>query len=238
MITILFIGFVAVMAALVITLSWRYLNRKSAILVAAVLVTWLVYVGLLGYFGVIRNATMRPPGVVFILIPVILFLSAFIARFRSESVGRLALAIPLWIVLGTQSFRVLVELFIHQLWLNGLVPKMLTFAGANVDIYIGASAPIIAWLATRGKTGLKLALIWNFLGLCALINVVIRALLTAPGSLNLIHAEVPNRMFGAFPFMFIPGFFVPLAVVLHVLALRTIYGRLTNHPNKISINPI
>jgi hypothetical protein len=29
-------------------------------------------------------------------------------------------------------------------------------------------------------------------------------------------------MIGTFPFMFIPGFFVPLAVVLHVLAVRAI----------------
>ena len=29
-------------------------------------------------------------------------------------------------------------------------------------------------------------------------------------------------MIGTFPFMFIPGFFVPLAVVLHVLAIRSI----------------
>ena len=47
---------------------------------------------------------------------------------------------------------------------------------------------------------------------------------TAPGPLNFIHAEVPNRMIGTYPFMFIPGFFVPLAVVLHVLAIRAIIG--------------
>jgi len=29
-------------------------------------------------------------------------------------------------------------------------------------------------------------------------------------------------MIGTFPFMFIPGFFVPLAVVLHTLAIRAI----------------
>jgi hypothetical protein len=74
--------------------------------------------------------------------------------------------------------------------------------------------------------GLKLALVWNLLGLLALTNVVIRAVLTAPGPFNLIHTEVPNRMFGTFPFMFIPGFFVPLAVTLHVLAIRAISSRL------------
>ena len=128
----------------------------------------------------------------------------------------------LWVLIGTQAFRVGVELFIHQLWIDGLVPKMLTFAGANVDIYIGASALVIAWLSMRGWWGQRLALLWNILGLLSLANVVTRAVLTAPGPLHLIHAEVPNRMIGTFPFMFIPGFFVPLAVVLHVLAIRSI----------------
>jgi hypothetical protein len=62
--------------------------------------------------------------------------------------------------------------------------------------------------------------------LLALTNVVTRAVLTSPGPFNVIHAEVPNRMFGTFPFMFIPGFFVPLAVTLHVLAIRAIRSRL------------
>jgi hypothetical protein len=132
------------------------------------------------------------------------------------------LAFPLWLILGTQCFRVGVELFLHQLWIEGLVPRMMTFKGANIDIYIGLSAPLIAWLSTRGRWGLKLASAWNILGLLALLNVVTRAVLTAPGPLNLIHTEVPDRMIGTFPFLLIPGFFVPLAVMLHVLAIRSI----------------
>ena len=72
---------------------------------------------------------------------------------------------------------------------------------------------------------MRLALAWNVLGLLALTNVVIRAVLTSPGPFNLIHAEVPNLMMGTFPFLFIPAFFVPLAVALHVLAIRTISNR-------------
>jgi hypothetical protein len=99
---------------------------------------------------------------------------------------------------------------------------MLTFEGANVDIFIGASAPLIAWLGTRGRVGLRVALVWNVLGLLALANVVVRSILTAPGPLHLIHLEVPNQMLGTFPYLFIPAFFVPLAVVLHLLAIRAI----------------
>lgn len=222
MITILFFGLVALLAAIVIALSARYLTRRTAFLITAGLFVWLSYVGLLGYFGVIGNTTMRPPGIAFIFVPVLAFLVLSIFGLRSSDGARVALAFPLWFILGAQTFRVIVELFLHQLWIDGLVPKMLTFAGANVDIYIGVSAPLISWLSTRGRSGLKLTFIWNVLGLIALTNVVCRAVLTAPGPLNLIHAEVPNLMIGTFPFMFIPGFFVPLAVLLHLLALRSI----------------
>jgi len=223
----LFLGFVAMMTAVVVALIARYLDSQAAFRVLTGLAVWFVYAGLMSYFEVFRNTAMRPPGAAFLLAPILLFLFFFIVfMVRSAAASRIALALPLWIILGTECFRVGVELFLHQLWIEGIVPKMLTFEGANVDIYIGASAPVIAWLSTRGRMGLKLALVWNVLGLLALANVVTRAVLTAPGPLHLIHAEVPNRMFGTFPFLLIPGFFVPLAVVLHALAIRAIRSRL------------
>jgi hypothetical protein len=217
-----FLGFVALMSAVIVLLIARYENIRFAFGVLAALCAWFIYVGVLGHLGVIANAAMFPPGISLIFVPVVAFLVLFIVRVRSSAGADLALAFPLWVLIGMQAFRVGVELFIHQIWMEGLVPKMLTFAGANVDIYIGASALVIAWLSMRSRWGQRLALLWNVLGLLSLANVLSRAVLTAPGPLNLIHAEVPNRMIGTFPFMFIPGFFVPLAVVLHVLAIRSI----------------
>jgi len=222
MTTALFFGFVALMVAVVLGLSARHLGRRTAGGLAAGLFVWLLYAGSIGYFGVIRNLAMRPPGPAFLFIPIVAFLVAVILWVRTAAGARVALAFPLWVLVGTQVFRVVVELFLHELWHAGLVPRMLTFAGPNVDIYVGASAPFIAWLATRGRTGTRVALVWNVLGLIALANVVARAVLTAPGPFHLIQAEVPDLMIGTFPYTFIPGFFVPLAVVLHVLALRSI----------------
>jgi hypothetical protein len=220
----LFLGFVAVMTIFVVTLIDRYINRRTALRVLAGLVVWFLYAGLMGHFGIISNSEMRPPGISFIIVPVLLFLIFFIVRPSASAQG--ILSFPLWLILGTQCFRVGVELFLHQLWIEGLVSRMMTFEGANIDIYVGLSAPLIAWLSTRGRWGLKLAGAWNILGLLALLNVVTRAILTAPGPLNLIHAEVPDRMISTFPFLLIPGFFVPLAVVLHLVAIRTIISRL------------
>jgi hypothetical protein len=222
MITTYFLAYVALMTAVIVLLSARYRNGRLAFGILAALSAWFIYVGVLGYLGVIANTAMFPPGIALIFVPIMVFFVFLIVRLGSSAGPRMALAFPLWVLIGTQAFRVGIELFIHQLWIDGLVPKMLTFAGANVDIYIGASAPLIAWLSIRGWWGQRLALFWNVLGLLSLANVVTRAVLTAPGPLNLIHAELPNRMIGTFPFMFIPGFFVPLAVVLHVLAIRSI----------------
>jgi hypothetical protein len=227
MATILFIGFVAIMVALVVATIARCQSGRAARWVLVGLLVWLTYAGLLGYWGVLRSITTHPPGVVFLVVPVLLFLLVFLAFvFLSKAGARVALAFPLWILLGAQSFRICVELFLHRLWIDGLVPKMLTFEGANVDIYVAASAALIAWCSTRGRWGLRIALAWNVLGLLAITNVVTRAVLTAPGPLNLIHAEVPNLLLGTFPFLFIPGLFVPLGLVLHFLALRAIVSRL------------
>ncbi len=220
MTTPLFLLFVATMAGVALWLIWRSLARRSAIIASVALIAWLVYVGLIGHAGLIRNTMMRPPGAVFLFAPVLLFLLSFVVWTVRHTKAGAALTVPLTLLISLQSFRIIVELFIHQLWHEGLVPKMLTFSGANVDIYVGATAPIVAWLVTRWQRGRQLAVVWNVLGLLALTNVVIRAVLTAPGPLNRIHAEVPNLMIGSFPFMFIPGLFVPLAVVLHVSALR------------------
>jgi hypothetical protein len=232
MITTFFLGFVALMTAIIVLLSARYRNRRFAFGVLAILGAWFLYIGVLGYLGVIANRATVPPGIALIFVPVVVFFVVFIVRVGSSPGAGVALAFPLWVLIGTQAFRVGVEMFIHQLWIDGLVPKMLTFAGANVDIYIGASALVIAWLSMRGWWGQRLALLWNVLGLLSLANVVTRAVLTAPGPLNLIHTEVPNRMIGTFPFMFIPGFFVPLAVVLHVLAIRSITSQVQAGPDR------
>src|SRR5205807_4367812 len=86
-------------------------------------------------------------------------------------------------------------------------------------------APLIAWISTRGRTGERVALGWNVVGLLALLNAVALVALTTP-ALNLIHSEVPDVAIGAFPFTYIAGFFAPLAMALHALSIRSLRARL------------
>lgn len=217
-----FLIFVAVMAFFVAAMVIRHLRTTAAVTIIVVMVLWLTYAGLLGYFGVIGNPVL--PGPAFLLIPVFLFVFLFLTR--SEPAARIATTIPLGLLIGAQVFRVGVELVLHQLWLVGLAPRMLTYSGANYDIVIGISAPLVAWLYVRGNIGERAALAWNALGIVLLVNIATRALLTAPGPLHVLASEVPNRAIGTFPFSYIPGFLAPLALVLHVLAIRALRARL------------
>ncbi len=220
----MFIGYIAFIIAGIVLLLSRYLPTKALLLSLGGLGTWLVYGGVLGYAGVIGDASLRPPGPAFLLIPVFLFVALFLAR--SSAGERLALSIPLWIILTAQVFRVGVELFLHQLWLAGMAPRMITYAGGNWDIVIGLSAPIVAYFYVQQRIGVRTVLAWNILGLATLANVALRALLTAPGALNFVQAEIPNTAIGTFPFTYIPGFLAPLALVLHVMAIRALLAKL------------
>lgn len=219
----LFVGYVAFVVVCIALLLSRYLATKSLLLSLGVLAAWLVYGGVLGNAGVVGDASMRPPGPAFLLVPVFLFVALFLAR--SSAGERLALSIPLWIILAAQAFRVGVELFLHQLWLAGMAPRMITYAGGNWDIVIGLSAPVIAYLYAQQRIGDRLVLAWNILGLATLANVALRALLTAPGALNFVKAEIPNTAIGTFPFTYIPGLLAPLALVLHVMAIRALRAK-------------
>jgi hypothetical protein len=98
---------------------------------------------------------------------------------------------------------------------------MLTFHGANFDILIGISAPVVAVLYARHAIDARAALIWNAVGIVSLANVVVRNVLISP-AVHLISTEVPNAAIGSFPYSFIPTLIVPLALALHVLAIRSL----------------
>ncbi|MCZ7383497.1 MAG: hypothetical protein O8C63_01975 [Candidatus Methanoperedens sp.] len=68
------------------------------------------------------------------------------------------------------------------------------------------------------------------MGIALLANVAFRGALTSPGPLKLLATEVPNLAIGTFPFTFIPGLMVPLALVLHLLAIRALRMRMQYAP--------
>jgi hypothetical protein len=224
----LFLALTLALASGILIGGWRYLSRPEFIVLAAGLPLWLTYVGILSLLGVVRDTNLSPPGIAYIFGPIFLFMILFAVR--SKAGGGVAARIPLGLLMGAQSFRVLVELGLHRLGDERLVPQLMTYTGGNVDIAIGISAPVVAWLYVTGRIGPKLALGWNVVGLLALANVATRAVLTAPGPLNFVLADVPNMAIGMFPYTYLAGFFAPFAMLLHILSIRALRA-LSSNPN-------
>lgn len=209
--------YLMIIASAVALILRLWLTPRAFFLAITFLVGWLAFATTLGVTGVVGRYDLVPPGMVLLVGPVVITL-LFFALTTPGAI--LAGSIPLSVLLGFQVFRLGVELSLHRLWSMGLAPKLMILEGGNIEILVAASAPVAAWLSTRGDIGRRMAWWWNFIGILSLANIVVRAVLTAPGSLHLIHAEVPDVAIITFPFTFIPGFMAPLALTLHLLAFR------------------
>jgi hypothetical protein len=112
------------------------------------------------------------------------------------------------------------------LWLHftmGTVPELMTFEGRNFDILAGITAPFVAYLVfIRKSAGKKLLLIWNFISLALVVNVIINAILAAPTPFQQWGFEQPNIGLLYFPFIWLPACIVPLVVFSHLAVIRQI----------------
>lgn len=192
-------------------------RRRFLVRVVVLLVGWLGYVSVLSLLGVLKVGGLPPRIPLLLILPVFGFTAYFFASGRFK--GIIAAVPPAWVVY-TQSFRILVELLLLGLYLNGILPRAATFEGYNYDIVAGLTAPLVAWAGiSRGLLPRVGLLLWNIAGCCTLAIIVFVAITHAyfpamwPGS----HLSIAD--FGSFPYTLLAGFLMPLAVFLHVLSI-------------------
>jgi len=97
----------------------------------------------------------------------------------------------------------------------------MTFEGQNFDILSGLTAPIIFYVGfIKKRIGRKAMLVWNFLCLGLLINIVVIAVLSAPFPFQKLAFDQPNIAVLYFPFVWLPCCIVPLVLFSHVATIR------------------
>nr|MBP9884195.1 hypothetical protein [Chitinophagales bacterium] len=107
------------------------------------------------------------------------------------------------------------------LFVNKTVPELMTFEGRNFDILSGLTAPIIFYLGFVTKQlDRKVILIWNFICLGLLINIVVVAILSAPFPFQQFAFDQPNIAVLYFPFNWLPSCVVPLVLLSHLVIFR------------------
>lgn len=117
--------------------------------------------------------------------------------------------------------RIPVEIVLFWLFLHKAIPELMTFEGRNFDILAGISAPIIAYFGlTKAKLNRQTILIWNFISLALLVNIVVNALFSAPSPIQKFAFDQPNIAILNFPFSWLPTFIVPIVLFGHLTSIR------------------
>ncbi len=187
---------------------------------AWLILAWLGFSGVIAASGLLSHFERFPPPVVPLILTGVatsLFLSSTGAGTRWISNWSLAS------IIGFQSFRLPLELLMHQAAREGVMPVQMSFAGLNYDILTGLLAVPLALGVMQGKLGKGWVAAWNLMGLALLLNVVCVAILSVPGPYRQFLNEPANVWIGYFPFVWLPTVLVPLAAAGHILVARKLF---------------
>lgn len=207
-------------ATVIATLVYLYLATRSNLLIG-LSVLWLVVQGLAAWSGFYKMTDGLPPRFALVVIPpMLLIVIGFTLPTGQRWLDTLDKSWLTWL----HVVRMPVELTLYFLFLYGMVPELMTFTGRNLDILSGITAPLIAWYGYKhhylDRRGI---LIWNFMCLALLLNIVVNAALSAPFDLQQQAFDQPNRAVLYFPYVWLPGFVVPVVLFSHLVCIRALW---------------
>jgi hypothetical protein len=221
--TAVFVLLVIAMAALVVGAVAARRGAGPAGTVAGAIGGWLLLAALLARAGFFADFSRLPPRIPMLIVPVVILI---VILCRSAAVGRLLDEMSAGWLVYPQAFRIVMELILWSLFVMGAAPAILTFEGRNMDILVGVSAPIVAWLClTRRVWPLRVVVWWNVAGILVLVSVVAVAQLSAPTPFRIYDPEPPLTFIAHVPWIWLPAFLVPLAWGLHALSIRQLRRR-------------
>jgi hypothetical protein len=186
--------------------------------VLLILPGWLILQTIVSCTGFYTVTQIMPPRFILATLPPLLLIAGF---FASKKGRRFIDSLQIrWLTL-LHIVRVPVEIVLLWLFLDKTVPRLMTFEGRNFDILSGLTVPVIYYLAfIKKKTGRNGLLVWNFICLGLLINIVVIAVLSAPFTFQRLAFDQPNIAILYFPFIWLPSCVVPLVLLSHLASIR------------------
>ncbi len=199
--------------------AWQFYlaaNKSKAVLLSLAIL--LILQGIIGLSGFYQVTQTFPPRFVLLIGPglvfsIVLLLTKWGRNFvDSLNIKKLTLL---------HTLRVPVEFTLYFVCVAKLIPELMTFEGNNYDIISGLTAPVIYLLVfVRRKLNSTALLVWNFLCLGLLINVLVIAILSAQTPFQQLAFDQPNIGVTFFPFVWLPAIVVPIVFLSHLAAIR------------------
>lgn len=181
------------------------------------LILWLIASLIGGWNGLFSQPDAPPTFVgLFIIVPIIVMTTAYNAgaNFRAfvHSINlRLITLAHVWRFIG---FGFILAHLIDKL------PAAFAYPEGIGDIIAAALAIPVASALGRHKPIKHYFVAWNIFGLVDLISAVTVGILYSQGTFGVLRTGVSTALMVTFPINLIPTFFVPLFMLLHILALK------------------
>jgi len=202
------INLVAFTNALPVTLAQR-------LGLAAIAGTWVGVASGLGAAGTLAFSPDNPVPLIGVLFAVPLLVVGVLAL-RSQGVRAALLALPMEMLIGLNSLRVLGVLFL-LLAANGRLSGPFPYSAGLGDIITGALAiPLALKVARSERASFRAIRLWNIFGTLDLVVAVTLGITSAGGSpLQLIHAGVGSEAMQYLPYCLVPTVLVPFYLITH-----------------------
>jgi hypothetical protein len=201
-----------------LTLWFFYQATNKSTLSIVIILGWLILQAVISLTGFYTVTNTVPPRFLLLALPPVLFI---IGLFISSK-GRkyIDTSNVKWLTY-LHIVRVPVEVVLFWLFIYKRVPQLMTFEGRNYDILSGLTAFIIGYFGyTKQRLGNTILLIWNFVCLALLFNIVINAVLSAPSPFQKFAFDQPNVAILYFPVVWLPCCIVPLVLFAHLVSIR------------------
>lgn len=186
---------------------------------AAALGLWLAATFVLARAGFFQHFESLPPRV---MVAATVAIATGMVVTRSAARRGFVDDRTLAVIAALQVFRVPVEVALHGLQVRGAIPVQMTWSGRNVDVFVGLSAPLVAYAFHRARIGRRAFALWHVASFVALVNIVATAALSFPGPMRHFHVGVSAALVATAPFVWLPTLLVPFAAVSHLASLRAL----------------
>ncbi len=208
-----------VLTAIGLFFKATHYSKKILLLV----LSWILLQSVLAICGFYNNPETMSVRFPILVLPTLLFL---IYRFSTKKGRAFIDGLDLPTLTLISIIRIPVEFALFWLFVHKTIPAAMTFEGRNFDIFSGVTAPIVYYFGFVKKVwSNKVMLIWNFICLALLINVVSSALLSLPQFYQRFGFERPNTALGFFPFVLLPSFLVPIVLLSMLASIRQLTGK-------------
>lgn len=195
------------------SLFYFYVSNAKPSKMLLLIIVYGTIQSLLSYSGFYLVQETTPPRFLLVLVPLVLCILIGLLPISLRWVSQ---ARNLKISSFIHVVRIPVEIVLHQLFIAGLIPQLMTFEGRNFDILVGISAPIIGFLYLKEKVGKKFMITWNIIGLFFVLFIVINAVLSIETPLQQFAFDQPNKGVLYFPYVLLPVIIVPIVIYTHI----------------------